>query len=136
MTTMLFERVGAVLVLVHGAKDPSDHEWNAYVRAADEMQHSGAPITGLLVTSFGGAPNAGQRKAIVAVADLSAVVTCVCTNSVVARGVITAIRWLSDTPMHGLLLDDLDNALQIMGVPHSQCAEVKAAVQRLQSQLS
>lgn len=136
MTTMLFERVGDVLVLVHGDQDPSDVEWNSYVELANNSQRGESPVGGLLVTTFGGAPNAVQRKAIVEVGAIRRVVTCVCTNSVIARGVITAIRWLLDAPMHGLRLDQVDEALLLLGVPAQEHPVVKAVVSRLQSQLS
>lgn len=61
MTTMLFERAGDVLV--HGDQAPSEAEWNAYVELASSSQRSDKPVSGLLVTTFGGAPNApGARQ--------------------------------------------------------------------------
>ena len=132
---MLFERVGQVLVLAHGAKDPSDAEWNEYAASFESCQRSEAPVSGLLVVTQGGAPNAGQRKAVIAIAALRPLTTCVCTNSMVARGVITALRWLSDAPMHGLRLDEIDTALRLLNVPAQAHADVKAVVARLQRQL-
>ena len=135
MTTMLFERVGAVVVLVHGREDPSDPEWDAYVAFATAALHGGAAPSGLLVTSLGGSPNAGQRKAIVAVADKQPVTTCVCTDSLIARGVVTAIRWLRAEPMHALPLHDLKGALRLLRVPTDKQDAVIAVVQRLQAEL-
>lgn len=136
MSTMLFERVGDVLVLVHGAADPRETEWNAYVEYARAAVHGGQPLTGLLVTTLGGSPNASQRKAILTAGGDRLVPTCVCTDSKVARGVITAIRWLASVPMHALPLNDIETALQLLSVPAEQHAAVRSVLQRLQSQLN
>jgi hypothetical protein len=132
---MLFERVGDVLVLVHGAQNPRDSEWNAYVEYARAAVHGGQPLTALLVTTLGGSPNASQRKAILAAGGDKLVPTCVCTDSRVARGVITAIRWVASVPMHALPLTDIEMALQLLDVPAQQHAAVRSVLQRLQSQL-
>lgn len=136
MTTMLFERVGDVLVLVHGVEDPSDAEWNPYVSFAEAHQRSTKPLIGLLVTTLGGSPNAGQRRAIAAVSKIRPIPTCVCGNSMVARGVVTAIRWLTDAPIYGLRLDQIDDALELMKVPADDHAAVKVILARLQRQVS
>jgi hypothetical protein len=136
MPTMLFERVEDVLVLVHGLEEPTDSEWDPYVRFAEAGQRSAKPLIGLLVSTLGGAPNAGQRKAIVAVSHIRPIPTCVCTDSMIARGVVTAIRWLTDAPMYGLRLDEVGEALQIMKVPPHQHANIQAVLARMQRQLS
>lgn len=135
MTTMLFERVGDLLVLVHGVQNPSETEWNAYVEYARAAVHSAQPLTALLVTTLGGSPNASQRKAILTAGGAKLVPTCVCTDSMVARGVITAISWLSSVSMHALPLHDIESALRVLEVPVQHHPAVKAVVQRLQSQL-
>ena len=61
---MLFERVGDILILVHGTEAPSDGEWQSYVSAVHLGLHNDPPLTGCLVTTRGGAPNAGQRKVL------------------------------------------------------------------------
>jgi hypothetical protein len=110
-------------------------EWNAYVEYAHAAVHSAQPLTGLLVTTLGGSPNASQRKAILTAGGAKLVPTCVCTDSLIARGVITAISWLSSVSMDALPLNDLDTALRVLEVPGQHHPAVKAAVQRLQSQL-
>ena len=136
MRTMLYERVGDVLVLAHGVEEPADDEWDPYVRFAEACQRSERPVIGLLVTTLGGAPNARQRKAIVAVSRIRRIPTCVCTSSLLARGVVTAIRWLADAPMFALRLDEIDEALRIIKVPLDQHASIQAALTRMQRLLS
>ena len=133
---MLFERAGDVIVLVHGAQNPSDAEWDVYCDFVRSTQHGGGkPVSSLLVTTLGGSPNAMQRKGILAAAGHKVTPTSVCTDSTVARGVITAISWLSSAPMYALPLRAIEAALNKLGVPEQQHAEIKAVLERLQSQL-
>jgi hypothetical protein len=136
MTTMLFERVGDVIVLVHGAHNPSDSDWNAYIEYGRAALFGSKPPIGLLVTTFGGSPNASQRRAVLAAVGSKIVPACVCTDSVVARGVITAFSWITTSGMHALPLNDLDAALRLLKVPDQQHPAIKATIQRLQSQLN
>jgi hypothetical protein len=135
MTTMLFERVRNVLVLVHGAENPSEDEWNSYVRFVHDAQLSATPMTGLFVTTHGGAPNAVQRKSITEAAGPGDPVICVCTDSVIARGVLTAIGWIYHAPMHAFRLDEVDRALEALKVDLDRRSEVIATRTRLQLQL-
>ena len=135
MTTMLFERIGDVIVLVHNSKHPSEDEWSRYVNAVDICQRSPQQLRGVLVTSLGGAPNTGQRKAIVTAAGPQLFVTCVCTDSMVARGVITAINWLYAARVHALPFHAIDPALEILKVPLDERPALKALAQRLQAEL-
>jgi hypothetical protein len=135
MSSMLIERVAGLIVAVHDEQNPSDSNWDAYVALVRESMSEGSYFRGVLVTSLGGAPNAGQRKALQMIADSQAYPTCICTDSVVARGVIIAINWLFSTPMHALPYKDLDRALAILDVPLGERSVAKAAVLRLQSAL-
>lgn len=135
MRSMLVERVAGLIVAVHDEQNPSDSDWDAYVALVQESLSEGSYFRGVLVTSLGGAPNAGQRKALQTVADSKVYRTCICTDSVVARGVIIAINWLFSTPMHALPYNDLDRALAILEVPLGERSVIKAAVVRLQAAL-
>lgn len=132
---MLFERVRDLLVLVHGVQNPSEAEWNAYVEYARAGIYGDKPLTRLLVTTLGGSPNASQRRALLIAGGSKLVPTCVCTDSTVARGVITAIGWLASAPVHALSLGDIEPALHLLDVPAQHHPAVIAVVQRLQSQL-
>ena len=134
MRSMLVERVAGLIVAVHDERNPNDAEWNEYVALVRESV-SGGYFRGVLATSLGGAPNAGQRKALQTVADAQTYRTCICTDSVVARGVIIAINWLFSTPMHALAYKEIDRALELLQVPAGERSVAKAAVVRLQAAL-
>ena len=135
MSSMLVERVAGLIVAVHDEHNPSDADWDKYVALVRESVSEGGYFRGVLATSLGGAPNAGQRKALQVVADSQAYRTCICTDSVVARGVIIAINWLFSTPMHALPYGELDRALALLEVPVGERSVAKAAIVRLQASL-
>jgi hypothetical protein len=133
---MLFERVGDILILVHGAEAPSDAEWQSYVSAAHLGLHNDPPLTGFLVTTPGGAPSSGQRKVMLDTASAKPIPTCVCTDSRLVRGVVTAVSRVYPARMHALRLQDVERALKLLGVPEALQAEAVKAVTRLQNELS
>ena len=135
MRTMVIERVAGLIVAVHDEHNPFDGEWDEYVALVRESLKERSYFQGVLVTSLGGAPNAGQRKALQAIADSQVYRTCICTDSVVARGVIIAINWLFSTPMRAVAYRDLDRALEYLDVPPGERSVAKAAVLRLQNAL-
>lgn len=136
MNTLLFERVHDLLILVHGTENPRDVEWDVYLRFVQETQRGPAPLSGLLVCTWGGAPNAVQRRAVLAAAEPRPSATCVCTDSVIARGVVTAMSWLNRQPMYAFRLDEVDLALDTLKVPREQRCEALAVLARLQAQLA
>lgn len=136
MTTLLFERMHNLLILVHGPDNPSDVDWNSYASFVRKTQAGSAPLKALLVWTEGGAPNAMQRKAVLEATAAHETVTCVCTNSVVVRGVITALGWVSKARFHAFDFDGVDRALDTLEVPVAERAEAKRVLSRLRAQLS
>jgi hypothetical protein len=133
---MLFERVGDIFVVVHLTEDPTDAEWEHYASAVHEALHGTPPLTGVLVTTRGAAPNAGQRRSLVEAVGKKPVSTCVCSDSRVVRGVITALHWLYASPTHALPYDDVERGLKMLNVPLALYPAAKQLVARLQSELS
>lgn len=135
MRTMLVERVVGLIVVAHDQTNPSDADWDEYVKLVTACLGDRSYFLGVLVTSLGGAPNAGQRKVLQDVADSQPYRTCICTDSVVARGVVIAINWLFSTPMHALPYNDIDRALELLAVPLGERSVVKATVARMHAAL-
>jgi hypothetical protein len=130
---MQTDRVAGLLIVAHGRENPSDEEWNEHMAASDNARHE---FRGVLVTSLGGGPNAGQRKTLLDLAGSQTFPTCICTDSIVARGVITAFNWLGAAHMHALPYDQIDRALVVLDMPVAERGEVKQAVARLHAKLA
>jgi hypothetical protein len=133
--TMLVEYVPSLILVAHGREDPSDSDWFAYVDQLHKSQDY-PNFRGVLVTTLGGAPNAGQRKALQPIAAARPFRTCICTDSMVARGVIIAINWLFSMPIHALPYEGVEHALQLLQVPPEERGVVMAAVARMRDQLN
>lgn len=136
MTTMLFERVHDLLIVTHGTENPSVSDWNDYTRYLQVAQRGDAPLSGILVTTLGGSPNPKQRAAVLEAITPHPVITCVCTNSVLARGVLTAMSWLAKHPMHAFRLSEIDRALDTLRAPPELQAEARTLLAQLQMQLT
>lgn len=133
---MLFERVRDLVIVTHGPEHPSVPEWNAYTRYLHVAQRSDKPLTGILVTTLGGSPDPKQRAAVLEAITPHPVITCVCTNSVLARGVLTAMSWLGKHPMHAFRLAEIDRALETLRAPPDLQVEARALLAQLQMQLT
>ncbi|MET0389550.1 MAG: hypothetical protein ABW321_26490 [Polyangiales bacterium] len=133
---MFYERKGHVMILVHGPANPSEQEWGVYVQDFASAQLGQDPVRCVLVVTLGGAPNAKQRSAVLAISPTIEVRTSVCTDNVIARGVLTAMSWINKYPMYAYKRDDLDSAMEKLNVPPDWRADVKSIVWRKEALLT
>jgi hypothetical protein len=89
--TMRFEMGDTLAITVHGSANPSDEEWDALL----DLIRSRGDRRGLRVIVFskGGGPDVRQRKRLVAIMQGDHPPTVLLTDSIVARGVATAMSW-------------------------------------------
>jgi hypothetical protein len=89
--TMLFEVVDKLGITVHGVANPSDQEWDALLAEIQKL----ADWRGMRVIVFsrGGGPDVRQRRRLVASMKGIHPPTVLLTDSVVARGIATAMTW-------------------------------------------
>lgn len=129
--TLAFQRVANCILLVHVDKEPADSEWDQYV------QWFGPNIdTRVLVYSKGGAPTAAQRDKLKRVVDKHGkrVVTAVMTDSQIARGVMTALKWfLKD--MSAFPTKDLEGALKFLEIPEGLKGQFSKSISTLMSEM-
>ncbi len=90
--TLAFRTVddkGTVIVVL-GATAPTDGDWKLLVEAHRKEHHQRA-----LVVTAGGGPTPAQRKAILDVTGGKGLPAAIMTNSVVVRGIATALSWFA-----------------------------------------
>lgn len=125
--TLAFQRVGSCILLVHVEKEPADADWDLYVQwFATNID------TQVLVYSLGGAPSAAQRDKLKRVLDKHGkrVATAVMTDSQIARGVMTALKWfLKD--MSAFPLNDLKGALKFLVIPETMSGQFSKGIEAL-----
>lgn len=124
-------------IVVHNARNPNREEWDEYLAVSlagnVAVGHDLAKFRQLVFTD-GGGPNAAQRKAS---ADLAKgrengdkVKVAVVSRSVVARGIVTAFRWLG-FPLRSFAPDQLAEAFEFLALSPAEVVDICAAVEEL-----
>jgi hypothetical protein len=89
--SMTIWRSGRVHVAIHDAAPPTDAEWTGWLELIREAR---AAHPRFYVETHGGGPDAKQRRALGEVVDKAEMRVAVLTESLVARGIVTALAWL------------------------------------------
>lgn len=124
-TTVGIGRIGSRLVVGHGPQAPSPEDWERVCEVVREY-HQG--VTGQVVLSLGGVPNAAQRKSVFSVLPAGYVAPPVAalTDDVVARGIITAMNWFLNNSHKALATRDAEGVAEHLGISSE---EAEALVQ-------
>jgi hypothetical protein len=93
MANMAFEAHGDLIVGVHNASPPSAAEWDGWMATCQPLDPRQVKV---LVFTDGGGPNAHQRDLWNKYLDGAKPRLSVVTDSTIARGIITAMRWLNN----------------------------------------
>ncbi|HKP64707.1 MAG TPA: hypothetical protein VJV78_48555 [Polyangiales bacterium] len=116
---MTMGKLDRVKIAVHDTSAPTEEEWARWVGLCAEP----GDRLRFLVESHGGAPNAKQRKALNDVLAGREVRSAVLTDSIVARGVVTALAWLG-IPLRAFPLGDYKSAGEYLGLSHHELTVV------------
>jgi len=135
MPDMTFARDGDLMILVHNTNDPSAADWARYCAAVKTAQRSDEPVIGLLVISEAGGPNAKQRAEVIEAFGPRRAPTAVCSNSALARGITTAIAWLYPKLMMSFRYEDVERALDGLGIGRNRHATLLARVLEFQREI-
>lgn len=129
--TISFEVIGNCGVLVHGRVDPTDEEWDRYIRF---LQTHGNPHSKVVVYTHGGTPTAKQRAKLIEYMERAGtkdVPVAVMTSSPVARGVVTVFRWLLHKNMAAFSPDDEAGARAHLQISDERMTEISKAAERM-----
>lgn len=96
---MAWEFEGRLNVIVHGAKNPSNLEWERFLadtvaRRSREAGRAALPLV-VLVISHGGAPDGAQRKQLTKTIERNTAPTAVLTDSALMLGVSRVIAFFN-----------------------------------------
>jgi hypothetical protein len=130
----LVHNVGLV---VHNARNPNREEWDEYLAvslAGREAVGGDLARFKQLVFTDGGGPNGAQRKASADVArgqkNSEKLKVAVVSRSVVARGIVTAFRWVG-LPLRSFTPDQLEEAFEFLALSRDEAVNVCVAVEEL-----
>src|SRR5690606_33867423 len=103
-------------------RSPSDAEWDEYlghIQAARELTRGGLGAVSAVVVTDGGAPDAAQRKRLTRVVQGWEPVGAVISESLLVRGIVTALAWLG-LRVRFFTLDEVSAALCSAAVPQGE----------------
>lgn len=130
---MVFEAVGRTLVIVHNRDFPSDAEWDGYLGSLGAQLAQGDERRSLVVTE-GGAPSTHQRARMAAVVGASVATTAVVSSSRAVRATVGALN-LSNSAIRAFAPDDLDGALEHLGLSENERQQILAILPSLRRQV-
>jgi hypothetical protein len=124
---MDFKVIDKLMIVAHGTGDPTDIEWQRYVKQVQSNGNSGMRH---LIYTDGGAPTVEQYRALTAAFDGLVVPTAVISDGLLLRARLAAVSWFNSSikpfPPTGL-----PDALQFLQVPPSQYTLVTRELQAL-----
>lgn len=127
---MVFEAVARTLVIVHNKDFPSDAEWDAYLEALRGHLLEWDDRRSLVVTE-GGAPSRNQRSRMAALVKDSVATTAVVSGASAVRATVGALN-LNNPAIRAFAPDDLDGALEHLGLRESERKDILAVLPSLQ----
>src|SRR5438552_449599 len=97
-STFSYDARGSILLYVGTPAPPANDEWTGWVEALRVQAHAPDGARLVVVASDGG-PTVVQRRLLIDAVKTGKLKTAVVSDSLVARGIVTAFRW------YGLDLD-------------------------------
>lgn len=137
MKNAAYRLVHDVVIAAHNLRNPTREEWDIYLEmvAGLKVKFDGdcSKFRQLIFTD-GGSPTVAQRRAVVdlarGLANHGKVRVVIVSRSVIARGVVTAFRWLG-FPMGSFAPDELEEAFAFLGLSTPEVIDICAAVEEL-----
>ena len=132
MKNLAIKVVDRLFIVVYGAHDPTDAEWDAYLSLAE--QH-GLDQTAQLICTVGGEPTATQRRKLNERLGGRPVPVAVVSGSPRVRATVTALSWFNRR-IKAFQPTALAEALEHLEIPASRTELVAREIRRLRASLS
>jgi hypothetical protein len=122
--SMVYQRAAGTMVIANGPTNPTETEWATYIASIKDL---GSQVQRVLVFTAGGTLNAKQRADIERL--LGKVRISILTNSIVARGTVTALSWFGIS-VAAFAHDQVTRAMDYIGVPPGERELVRETLER------
>jgi hypothetical protein len=132
MRNLAIKVIDRLFIVVYGARDPTDEEWDAYLALAE--QH-GIAQTMQLICTDGGEPTATQRRKLNERLGGRTVPVAVVSSSQRVRATVTALSWFNRR-IKAFPLSGLSDALEYLEVPASRTELIEREIRLLRLELS
>jgi len=128
---MAWDHDARLSLVVHGKSSPSSLEW---LRFLNHNRALGGRDLRVLVCTYGGGPDAGQRRELMEAVGHVTVPTVIMTNSLIARGIVGALNWFN--PNIQVLGIDADLAAhRFLGLSSAESTRAIELRQKLEREL-
>jgi len=119
-----------VLVLAHGRGPANREDWVAF---CDILAREHENARGQLVISFGGAPDAAQRKSAIAMLSPGFVPppVAVISDAPMIRGVVTVLNWLLQDSHKSFRTDDIVGVAEHLSLFHEEAIDLVGLAKEL-----
>ncbi len=119
-----------VCIAVLRAKPPTEEEWARWIAL---LQDHAKPYLRVLVETQAG-PNAAQRKALAQATRGEDVRFAILTDSIVVRGIVTALAWLG-VPHRAFPTIQQQQAADYLELTNAQLERARQELQRLRGEV-
>jgi hypothetical protein len=135
MKTLAFGKAGDCIIFVCGKHPIDNGEWDSYLFFLED-QFGTRGRYNFLVFTGGAGPTAGQRQKVndVIAPVVDNIKAAVLTSSQLARGIVTVLAWIFPV-YHAFTPDQVDEAIQFLGVAEPDAPKVKQLLADLQEEL-
>jgi hypothetical protein len=127
MKNMQFKVVGDTFIVVYGARNPTNEEWEEYLA---EVERQGFERTVQLIVTEGGGPDSTQRKLLNEKLKGRSVPVAVISKNPIIRGVVTALSWFN-TKIRAFVPSNFADALRHLGIREAEGKTLEREVNEL-----
>ena len=132
MKNLAIRVIDRLFIVVYGAHDPSDEEWDAYLALA---KRHGIEQTVQLICTDGGAPTSAQRLQLNEILGGRTVPVAVVSRSPRVRATVTALSWFNRA-IKAFPEKGLRDALEYLEIPASRADLIEGEIHKLRRELS
>ena len=133
-TTLSYDGMGSLVLLVVADQAPERGEWKSYVDFLRARVVAHGKVR-LIVVAGSGAPDAVQRKQLTDAVSTGELRTAVVSDSLVARGVVTAFRW-SGLELDAFKLGSIELAYQFVQATAEELAWLRQTLAGIQAAMA
>lgn len=136
-TTVAFAKVHSCVVFLL-VSTPSDADWSSYISFLKANLVPGASVGCLAVIGSGGAPTPTQRTQLneVLAPFSGSLRSAVITDSMIHRGVVTALGWFHQSAFKAFEPSREHDALTFLGISPSAASDVRVTLAGLRARLA
>jgi hypothetical protein len=121
-------RSDRVLIAVNDEQPLTNDEWDSWISLC--LERAGKDARAYVETRGQGGPNAKQRKRLVDVQQKVDIRFAIASDSLVVRGIVTAVAWLG-VPLRAIEPDDYTAAAEFLELSASELGRVVDTLPRL-----